>query len=88
MGMPFPPVPPAPQPDCTCERPPFYPTPWGPWAVDIKCLNTNKKFAQAFLLNAVQHCHTASEAETYLDDWAEVINTIKTDVLPKMYFAE
>lgn len=88
MSTPFVPAPLDAHPDCTCDKPPFYPTPWGPWAVDIKKLNTNKKVAQAYLLYAIQHCHTESEAETYLDDWLEVINVIKTDILPKMFFAE
>lgn len=83
-----PPCPPHfPQPDCTCEHGVFL-TPWGPYTLDVKALNTNKKWAQAMLLNGIQHCHTSSEAETLLADWGEVVETLKTDVLPHMYFAE
>lgn len=82
------PMPHIPHPDCTCEQPPFFPTPWGPFPFDMKTLNTNKKFAQSFLINMMERCHTSSEAETLLDDWSEVITTLKTDILPKMYFGE
>ena len=49
---------------------------------------SNKTQAQAVMLNGVQKCRTRAEAEQFLDDWAEVIQKIKTDILPDMYFPE
>lgn len=68
------PFPPFPpiNPECDCSTKPV----------------SNKTQAQAVMLAGIQRCHSRTEAETFLDDWEEVIAKIKADILPDMFFAE
>ena len=45
-----------------------------------------KRFAQAWLIKALETCHTKHEGEKFLDDCLIVLNKLRTDVVPDMFY--
>ena len=45
-----------------------------------------KRFAQAWLIKALETCHTKHEGEKFLDDCLIVLNKLRTDVVPDMLY--
>lgn len=45
-----------------------------------------KRFAQAWLIKALETCHTRHEGEKFLDDCLVVLNKLRTDVVPDMLY--